>query len=138
MIHRMIVCRAVSHGASLGEWGTYGHDERISKTRGAVSDLVAELDVVVVEPSTRDYGDAVKACNAALGKEAGENVADDAADSMGGKDLTKHVCCELMAQKRRRQHTHIETVVVAEQELELRGEVAHSACHETEENGSSC
>ena len=34
--------------------------------------------------------------------------------------------------------THIETVVVLEQELELRGEIAKCACHEPEENSGSC
>ena len=34
--------------------------------------------------------------------------------------------------------THIETVVVVEQELELRGEVAERACHESEKNRGRC
>ena len=42
---------------------------------------------MVVEPATRDDGDAVEASDAGLGKQAGEKVTDDAADSMRSKDL---------------------------------------------------
>ena len=64
--------------------GTHRHDEGVAQAGHAVGDLVAELDVVVVEPATRDLGRAVEAGDARLREEAGEDVADDAADSMGG------------------------------------------------------
>lgn len=41
-------------------------------------------------------------------------------------------------EERRCEHTHIETVVVLEQELELRGKVAQGARHKAEEHGGSC
>ena len=66
---------------------TYGHDEGVAETRDGVGDLVAELDVVVVEPAAVDFGDSVEAGHALLCEEAGEQVADDTADSMGGEDL---------------------------------------------------
>ena len=103
----MIVCRAVSHGASLGEWGTYGHDERISKTRGAVGDLVAELDVVVVKPATGDGGKAtVEAGNARLSEETGQDVANDATNGVRREDLCKgsvscHSLCRGVVQEKR-------------------------------------
>ena len=49
--------------------------------------MVAELDVVVVEPASGDDGDVVEACDRSLGKEAGEDVTDDSADAVRSKDL---------------------------------------------------
>ena len=69
--------------------GTYGHDEGVAQAGCAVRNLVAKLDVVVVEPAPGDDGDPVKPSDARLREQAGEHVADDAADSMGGEDLSK-------------------------------------------------
>ena len=67
---------------------TYGHDEGVGETRDGVSDLVAELDVVVVEPATGDGGKAaVEAGDARLGEETGEDVADDTTNRVRCEDL---------------------------------------------------
>ena len=89
----MIVCVGVSGGEpeidTVGKGRrTYGHDEGVAETRDGVGDLVAELDVVVVEPATGNGREAaVEAGNASLGEEASEDVADDTADRVRGEDL---------------------------------------------------
>lgn len=45
-----------------------GHDEGVGKTGGGVGELVSELDVVVVEPTAGNYGDAIEAGDGGLGK----------------------------------------------------------------------
>ena len=53
--------------------------------------MVAELDVVVVEPAAGDDGEAVEAGDACLRKERGQDVADDAANRVRGEDLEMSV-----------------------------------------------
>lgn len=53
-----------------------GHDEGVGKTGGRVGELVSELDVVVVEPTAGNYGDAIEAGDRGLGKETGEDLCD--------------------------------------------------------------
>lgn len=38
----------------------YGHDERVTQTGHRVSELVGELDVVVVEPATWNFSDTIE------------------------------------------------------------------------------
>ena len=64
-----------------------GHDEGVAKACARIGELVAELDVVVVEPASGDDGDVVEACDRSLGEEAGEDVTDDSADAVRSKDL---------------------------------------------------
>ena len=64
-----------------------GDAEGVSDPGDGVGELVCELDVVAVEPAARDEGEAVEACDAGLGEETGEEVADYAADGVGGEDL---------------------------------------------------
>ena len=66
---------------------TYGHDEGVAETRDGVGDLVAELDVVVVEPAAGDDREAVEPSHARLREEAREHVADHTANAMRGEDL---------------------------------------------------
>lgn len=66
---------------------TYGHDEGVGETRHGVRELVCQLDVMVVEPATVDHSDAIEPGDTRLGEETGEQVTDDAADSVRGKDL---------------------------------------------------
>ena len=91
MIQRMIVCEDVSgcepEGDAVGKGRTYSHDEGVAETRDGVGDLVAELDVVVVEPAAGNVCDAVEAGDALLREEAGEDVADHTANSVRRKDL---------------------------------------------------
>ena len=70
---------------------TYGDDERVTHARDRVCDLVPELDVVVVEPAAGDGRAAVEACDAGLGEEAGEDVADEPADGVRREDLRERV-----------------------------------------------
>lgn len=53
-----------------------GHDEGVGETGGGVGELVSELDVVVVEPASGNYGDAIEAGDRGLGKETGEDLGD--------------------------------------------------------------
>ena len=82
----MIVCEGGGggepEGDAVGKGRTYGHDEGVAEPGHAVRELVRELDVVVVDPTTGDDGDAVEASHARLGEETGEDVANDAADGM--------------------------------------------------------
>lgn len=89
-----------------------GHDERVSKAGGGVGELISELDVVVIEPASRNDSEAVKGGNGALGKETGHNVSDHAPNCVGCK--------------------HIKAVVVVKQELELGGEIASGTSDDTE------
>lgn len=69
------------------EGGTYGHDEGVAHAGDGVGDLVAELDVVVVEPASGDGRGAVEAGDARLREEASKNVANQTANSVGCEDL---------------------------------------------------
>lgn len=64
-----------------------GHDEGVGDTGGGVSELVAELDPVVVEPASRDSGNAVKGSDGGLSEEGSANVADETTDGVSGEDL---------------------------------------------------
>jgi hypothetical protein len=66
-----------------------GDDEGVGKAGDRVSELVSKLDVVVVEPASRDLGEAVEASNASLGEEASEEVTNDTADTVSSEDLRK-------------------------------------------------
>ena len=68
-----------------------GHDEGVGHARDRVCDLVAELDVVVVEPAAGNGRAAVEARDAGLGEEACEDVADESADGVRGEDLRHRV-----------------------------------------------
>lgn len=68
---------------------TYGHDEGVGQAGHGVGDLVPKLDVVVVDPASGNVGDAVEPSHTLLREESGQDVADDAADSMRRKDLNE-------------------------------------------------
>ncbi len=93
---------------------------------------------MVVEPAAGDLGEPVEPGNARLREEAGEHVADDAAHSVRGEDLRRDRT-ELASEVCRDDTgTHIKTVVVAEDELELCGEIAERAGHEAEQDSGGC
>lgn len=94
---------------------TYGHDKRVSKAGNRVGYLVSELDPVVIDPSTSDNAKSVQSSNLLLSEKGGENVSDHAANSVTGKD--------------------IKAIVIAEQKLELGGEVACSSGNNTKCDG---
>ncbi len=92
-----------------------------------------ELDVVVVEPAAWNDGDAVETRDAGLREERGQDVADDTPNSVRSEDLKTGHCQALaheMNKRARARAAHIEGIVVASEELQLRGEVAQRACHE--------
>lgn len=74
-------------------------DEGVGSPGKGVSELVAELDPVVVEPATLDDLDVVQMGDVVSGEKGGADVADQAADAVHGED--------------------VEGVVDAEHELEL-------------------
>ncbi|KAI3476989.1 hypothetical protein L1887_61419 [Cichorium endivia] len=87
-----------------------------AETRCRVGELVAELDPVVVDPSTGNGRRAVERRHAVVGEEGSKNVANHTADTVCRKD--------------------VERIVVAEQVLEARGKVAGGTADDTEGNGS--
>lgn len=68
---------------------TYGHDKGIGQARDRIGELVTQLDPVTVQPATCDDSNSVEAGDASLGKEGGQDIADDTANSMRSEDLEK-------------------------------------------------
>ena len=66
---------------------TYGDNKRVRNTSGGVGQLICKLNVVLIEPATVDHGDAVESCYASLSEDSGEEVTNDASNSMTGEDL---------------------------------------------------
>lgn len=66
---------------------TYSENEGPAEAGDGVSELVGELDVIVIEPTPRNIGDAIKARDAFLSKETRQQVADDTANTVSRKDL---------------------------------------------------
>lgn len=93
-----------------------GHDEGVGDTGGGVGELVAELDPVVIEPASRDNGDAVKGSDGSLSEEGSADVADETTDGVSGED--------------------IEAIIVVEDELELGRPIASSAAKNAKGNSS--
>lgn len=110
------------------------HDERVGEAGDRVGELVAELDPVVVDPAAGDDGEAVEVGDVVTtkllifvhfvleggrslrGKEGSADVASNTTNSVDGKD--------------------IESVVDANQELELGGDVAYNTTDDAENDGS--
>ncbi len=68
---------------------------------------------MLIEPATVDHGDAVESCYASLSENSGEEVANDASNSMTGEDLK--IDDQLSNSKSRgKPLSHIESVVVVE------------------------
>lgn len=63
------------------------HDKAVGHPASRIGELHCQLNVVVVEPASGDAGKAIEACNALLGEEPGEKVADDTANGVGCEDL---------------------------------------------------
>jgi hypothetical protein len=109
-----------------GETGDEVHDEEddagtaegVDTTGDGVSELVAELDPVVVEPSTRDLSEAVQMRYVVCGEESREDVADETTDGMLGED--------------------VESIVDAEDELELGGVVGTGGSDDTVDDSGPC
>lgn len=63
------------------------HSERVATTCKGVGELITHLHPVSVNPTTIDNGLAIESGNSLAGEEGGANVADEAADTMYGKDV---------------------------------------------------
>lgn len=66
---------------------TYGNTEGPGKASDRVGDLIGKLDVVVVEPASRNLSEPVEASNASLSEERSQQIADNTTDTVSGKDL---------------------------------------------------
>jgi len=109
-------------GGAEGEAGNQVHDEEdeagstkgIDHSADGIGKLVTKLDVVLVEPSTGDLGEAIKVRYVVGGEETGEDIADETANGVDGED--------------------IESIVNSEEELELGGIVGTSGANDTEDH----
>ena len=93
-----------------------GSAKGVDTTRDGVSELVAELDPVLVEPSTWNLSEAIKMCYVISSEEGCEDVADETTNGMFSKD--------------------IKSIIDAEDELELGGIVAGRASDNAVDDGS--
>lgn len=93
-----------------------GDDQGPRETCKSVGDLVSKLDVVVVEPTSWDDCDAVKASDGSLCKESSEDAADESSNSVRSKD--------------------VKCVVGLEEVLERSGQVAADGSDKANCNGS--
>lgn len=78
-----------------------GTAEGVDTASYGISELVAELDPVAIEPAAGDDAEAVEMCYVVCGEESGQDVANETADGVLGED--------------------IEGIINAEDELELGG-----------------
>lgn len=63
-----------------------GHAEGIGETGDGVGELIAELNVVVVDPASWNF-EAIEGGDARLGEQGGEEVANDTTDTVRSEDL---------------------------------------------------
>lgn len=66
-------------------------DKRVGHACNTVTELVGELDVVVVEPAPLDFGQAIKVSNVICGKEAGQKISNQTANAVDGEDIKRIV-----------------------------------------------
>ena len=71
--------------------GTYCHDEGVGESSDGIGELMGKLDVMFIQPTTRDDSDTVESSNAGLRKDAGEEVTNNTTDSVGGKNLDPRI-----------------------------------------------
>ena len=81
-----------------------------------LSQKYLSLTVVVIEPTAGDNSETIESSNRGLCEKSSEDVSDNTTNSMRSED--------------------IETVIVGKKELQLSGEVADSASHDTEKDSS--
>jgi hypothetical protein len=82
-------------GGAEGQAGDQVHDEEdeagsaegVGTSGDGVSELVAELHPVMVEPAAWNLGEAIEMCYVISGEEGCEDVADETTDGMFGKDI---------------------------------------------------
>lgn len=91
-------------------------EEGVCAAGEGVSELVAELDPVVVQPAAIDDGVSVQMRNVVSGEEGSQNVSNEAANAVDCKD--------------------VERVVAAEEVLELGGIVAGNTSTDAKDDSS--
>ena len=64
-----------------------GSAERVDASGDGVRQLVAELDPVVIEPSSRDFGETIEMRYVVCGEEASQDVTDESPDCVDGEDV---------------------------------------------------
>ena len=67
--------------------GTHCHNEGVGESSDGISELIAKLDVMLIQPTTGDDSDTVESSNAGLREEAGKEVTNNAPDSVSGENL---------------------------------------------------
>lgn len=73
---------------SIQDWKNDPGSEKTIRNDGwRASELVSELDPVMIDPSTRNSRPAIRGSNVGVGKDAGQEWADQATHSMGSKDI---------------------------------------------------
>lgn len=107
----------------LETWDQVDHKEDdaaenkgVRHTSDTVTQLVGELDVVVVDPATFDHGSTVKSCNVVGSEQTGEEISDKTTNTVDGED--------------------IEGIINVEKELEFGAIVACDGSDHTEDDGS--
>jgi len=91
-----------------------GHAEGITETSDTIAELVSELDIVVVEPTSWDDSDAVKRSNIICSKETGQEISYHTTNTVDCKD--------------------IERIVNADEELEFGCIIANDTADDTEDD----
>jgi hypothetical protein len=89
--------------------------EGVSEDGAAAGELVSQLDPVVVDPTAWELGETVKSGDVVSGEETGENVSDEATNTVESED--------------------VETVVNLDEVLEVEGKVAGSGGDDTDWDG---
>ena len=64
-----------------------GSTERVDASGDGIRQLVAELDPVVVEPSSWDFGEAIKMRYVVCGEEGSQDIADESSDRVDSEDV---------------------------------------------------
>lgn len=136
MIQRMMVYKKRSEYACIEEIinRTDSHSKGVSEATNRVGELVTQLDIVVVEPASRNLSDAIEASDAGLGKEGSEEVANNSTNTVSSKDLCTQVRHRFAF---RLKVTYIKGIIITEEELELGSKIAKGTAKDTEENSGS-
>lgn len=95
-----------------------GSKEGVRGSGDGVSQLVAQLDVVLVQETSFDLGEPIQMRYVIRGEECGQDVADETANAVNGKD--------------------VKSVVDAEEELELGRVVCACTAEDAKDDGGPC
>lgn len=93
-----------------------GDGEGITHASETISNLMTDLNPVLIEPATRNDGNAIESSNVGLGENTGKNVTNETTNAMDGED--------------------IKSIIIIEGVLQLAGEVANDTTDDTKCNRS--